>query len=112
MGRLKALPSRLSGPKPRIACQPKLSDPFYQSIEWKRLVARRRRDADYQVALQRAKPGERLILDHVIERRDGGAELDPRNTEWLTISEHNAKTARARAERALGGGRAGGRSKV
>jgi hypothetical protein len=62
------------------------------------------RDADYAAALRRCRPGERVILDHISERKDGGADLDPLNTEWLTNSEHQAKTARARARRARGGG--------
>jgi len=102
MGRLTALGSRLSPPAPRLKQQPKTADPFYQSSEWRDLKERRKLDPDYYAARRRAKPGERLILDHVDERRDGGAELDPANTEWLTMSEHNAKTARARAERSRG----------
>jgi hypothetical protein len=66
-------------------------------------------DRDYFEALSRAKSGERLILDHVRERKDGGADLDPANTEWLTFSEHQAKTAKAKARRARG---QGGGSKV
>jgi 5-methylcytosine-specific restriction protein A len=103
MGRLKALRSRLSAPPPRLMQPPKTVDPFYLSDEWRKLRARRRLDPDYYAARRRAKAGERLILDHVHERRDGGADLDPRNTEWLTMSEHQAKTATARAKRALGG---------
>jgi 5-methylcytosine-specific restriction protein A len=41
---------------------------------------RRKRDPDYAAAKARAKPGERLILDHKRERKDGGADLDPANT--------------------------------
>ena len=105
MGRLKALGSRLSAPKPRLTQPAKTAEPFYQSREWQKLKARRRLDPDYFEARRRAKPGERLILDHVRERKDGGGDLDPANTQWLTWSEHNAKTARARAGRAMGGGR-------
>ena len=103
MARLQALGSRLSSPSPRLKPAPKAAEPFYQSREWRELKARRRLDADYFAALSRAKPGERLILDHVRERKDGGADLDPKNTEWLTHSEHQAKTSRAKAERARGG---------
>jgi 5-methylcytosine-specific restriction protein A len=99
MGRLKALPSRLSRPAPRLAQPAKTADPFYLSSEWKALKARRKLDPDYYAALRRAKPGEWVVLDHVRERRDGGADLDPKNTEWLTSSEHNAKTARERTKR-------------
>lgn len=62
-------------------------------------MAKRRRDPDYVRAKARAKPGERLMLDHVIEIRDGGARLDPGNTQWLTHSEHQAKTARTKRAR-------------
>jgi 5-methylcytosine-specific restriction protein A len=102
MGRLTALGSRLSPPKPRLTSAPKTADPFYLSSEWQALKARRRLDPDYYEARGRAKPGERLILDHVRERKDGGDDLDPANTEWLTSSEHNRKTARERAKRAFG----------
>jgi 5-methylcytosine-specific restriction protein A len=100
MGRLKGLPARLSRPLPRLAPPAKTADPFYLSSEWRALKARRRLDPDYYEAQRRLKPGEWLVLDHIVERRDGGAELDPANTQWLTSSEHNAKTAQERAKRA------------
>lgn len=93
---------------------PKVADPFYLSREWIALRERRRADADYVAAVARAKPGERIVLDHVKERKDGGADLDPANTEWLTHSEHQAKTAKAKAARAMrrrgrgGGSKSGG----
>jgi hypothetical protein len=89
--------------KPRVAAAPKVADPFYLSAEWTALKDRRRLDPDYYAALRRRRyPGERLILDHVRELKDGGAELDAANTEWLTHSEHQAKTAKARGARAAG----------
>jgi 5-methylcytosine-specific restriction protein A len=102
VGRLTALPSRLAAQPQRLRQPPKTADPFYVSSEWKALKARRRLDPDYYAAKRRAKPGEWVILDHVRERRDGGADLDPANTEWLTMSEHAVKTAAARAKRARG----------
>lgn len=102
MRRLRSLGSRLSSAPPRIAQAPKVADRFYQSPEWLALRARRKLDGDYFAALRRRKPGERVILDHIVERRDGGADLDPANTEWLTNGEHQAKTARVKAERARG----------
>ena len=96
---------RLTRHATRLKVAPYAGDPFYKSVEWRRLVARRRLDSDYFAARRRAKHGERLILDHVRERKDGGAELDPDNTQWLTMNEHQAKTATARAARALSGGR-------
>jgi 5-methylcytosine-specific restriction protein A len=99
--RLRLLPSRLRSGPPRLT-PPKLTDRFYSSPEWKRLVQRRKLDGDWFAAKRRAKPGERLILDHIIERKDGGLALDPANTQWLTMSEHQVKTAKARAARAAG----------
>lgn len=103
MARLKTMGSRVGALPGRVKMAPKVVEQFYTSPEWRALVASRKRDADYAAAKARAKPGERLILDHVVERRDGGADLDPRNTEWLTFSEHQVKTAAARARRARGG---------
>jgi 5-methylcytosine-specific restriction enzyme A len=103
MARLKALAPRIGAAPARLAAMPKQAERFYSSPEWRALVAARRRDPDYAAARARARPGERLILDHVVERRDGGAELDPANTEWLTFGEHQRKTAEARAKRARGG---------
>lgn len=102
MGRLKAMPSRLGSLPGKVRALPKQVEPFYQSAAWKRLVEDRKLDADYFAAKARARKGERLILDHKRERKDGGADLDPANTAWLTFSEHQAKTARARAARARG----------
>jgi 5-methylcytosine-specific restriction endonuclease McrA len=46
----------------------------------------------------------RLILDHRVERRDGGADFPPfEEADWFCAGCHNTKTARARALRAGGG---------
>lgn len=84
---------------------PKVADAFYSSREWRALVAARKLDRDWFAAVARAKKdgSARVILDHVCEIRDGGASLDPANTQWLTHAEHQAKTARERAKRAGGG---------
>lgn len=100
MVRLTAMPGRLGGGGQRLAAMPKVADPFYLSREWIALREARRRDPDYAAAAGRGKPGERLVLDHVTERKDGGAALDAANTQWLTHSEHQAKTAKAKAARA------------
>ena len=102
MGRLMAMPGRLATIGPRLRPPPKQAEPFYQSKAWRQLVARRKLDSDYFAALARRKAGERVILDHVVERKDGGDDLDPANTEWLTFTEHQRKTAAARAKRARG----------
>lgn len=102
MGRLKTMAPRLSSAAPKLRHAPKSVEPFYRSAPWQQMVADRKLDRDYFEAKARARHGERLILDHKVERKDGGADLDPANTEWLTFSEHQAKTARARARRAQG----------
>lgn len=104
MGRLKAAPPRLRSAPPKMKAPPKEAERFYSSREWQALKARRRLDPDYFAAQRRAKPGERLILDHVRERKDGGDDLAAANTEWLTMSEHAVKTAKARGRRARGHG--------
>lgn len=104
VSKLKASKPRLGGLAPRVRSAPKVAEDFYQSREWRALRARRTRDGDYFGALVRAKKdgsNGRVILDHVVERRDGGADLDPANTKWLTFNEHQAKTAKAKAARAL-----------
>lgn len=102
MGRLKALPARIGAMPARVQAAPKVAEGFYTSAEWRALVAMRKLDPDYPAAKARGRAGERMILDHVRERRDGGAALDPANTQWLTFSEHQAKTAAAKARRARG----------
>lgn len=106
MGRLRAMPTRLSGLPSKVRAMPKRAEPFYTSPEWRALVALRKQDPDYREALRRAREdgSKRCILDHVVERKDGGDDLDPSNTQWLTMREHQAKTARERARRAGGAG--------
>ena len=65
------------------------------------LVARLKRERGARC--ERCGSDHRLIGDHVVERRDGGAELDPANVELLCQACHNRKTAAARARRAAGG---------
>ncbi len=42
---------------------------------------------------------ERLFADHIVERKDGGAKLDPRNGQALCSHHHSLKTAAERAKR-------------
>lgn len=79
---------------------PKVSASIYRDPRWIELRKQRRRDPDYREALKRCGKGERVILDHVVEIKDGGAPFDAANTQWLTFSEHQAKTAREKARRA------------
>ena len=114
MTRLTAMPGRLGPFGQRVPAMPKVADPFYLSREWIVLREQRRADPDYAAAAARAKPGERLVLDHIRELKDGGVALDAANTQWLTHSEHQAKTAKAKAARSRwrltrgGGSKSGG----
>lgn len=82
----------------RTPSPPKTAEPFYQSREWKALVARLVAERGRRCEACGAT-GQRLIGDHVVERKDGGAELDPANIRLLCLPCHNRKTAQARAER-------------
>jgi len=77
---------------------PKQAESFYKSPEW----AQARRDQPNKWCVV-CGVTQRLILDHKVERKDGGADLDPANLEWLCLPCHNRKTAQAKAKRARGG---------
>lgn len=87
---------------------PKVAEGFYLSAEWRayRKAHRdetRRREGGVWCSV--CGSGERLILDHVEERKDGGADFPPyEGARWYCGGCHNAKTARARAARASGKG--------
>jgi len=100
MGRLKGLPPRLGAAPSLVKAAPKLAEPFYQSRAWRELVARVKRLRGGWC--ERCGSKHRVIADHVVERKDGGAELDEANIELLCARCHNTKTAKARAERAAG----------
>jgi hypothetical protein len=104
MGRLTAMPARLGAMPAKIRAAPKVAEGFYQSAEWRALV--RRIKATRGAWCERCGSGHRVIADHVVERKDGGAELDEANIELLCAACHNRKTARARAKRS--GGRCSG----
>lgn len=77
---------------------PKVAQPFYQTAEWKQLVAglikqRGRRCEECGAA------GCRIYADHVVEIKDGGARLDGRNVKLLCATCHGQKTERRRRER-------------
>jgi 5-methylcytosine-specific restriction protein A len=98
--RLKAMPARLAGQPPKLKLPPKQADPFYQSKEWQAAKAAKRREGRRWCV--RCGSTDRLILDHIIERKDGGPDFDPRNLQWLCHAHHQAKTATARGDRAKG----------
>ncbi len=109
MVRLSRAPSRIAGPPSRVAPAIKQVLPFYQSPEWRALVAtvvrlRGRRCEDCGAS------GGKVYGDHVVELRDGGKALDQANVRLRCGRCHGRKTAQRRRERAgLGGppGRSG-----
>lgn len=106
MGRLKALPSRVSSLPPRIVRPEKVVDPFYEAREWRefvRLIKQQRGFVCEEVTCRKdcsATP-RGLIGDHIVERKDGGADFDPLNVRLLCTACHNRKTARERTRRGL-----------
>lgn len=102
---LKRLPSRIGRPPAKVQAMPKKAESFYLSKEWKQLVARLKRERGPWC--EQCGSGKRIIGDHKVERRDGGADLDPANVELLCHACHQRKTAAAKVARVTGG-----RSKV
>lgn len=45
---------------------------------------------------------QRMFADHIVERQDGGAPLDPANGQCLCGKHHSIKTVRERAKRMKG----------
>lgn len=103
MARLKHLPARIGGLGPRVAPLPKQADRFYLSADWKALRAAKLAMGPAFCCVCGTGRG-RLILDHRVERKDGGADLPPLDQmDWYCIADHNRKTAAEKAKRARGG---------
>ncbi|WP_363755110.1 HNH endonuclease signature motif containing protein [Sphingobium sp. LSP13-1-1.1] len=103
MGKLKALGSRLGGMPAKVKAAPKVAEGFYSSPEWRGLVADIKRERGARCERPGCPtPTHRIIADHVVERKDGGADLDASNVELLCFTHHQQKTAAARAARAQG----------
>lgn len=104
MSRLKAAPPLIGVMPRRVAPPVKLADPFYESKAWRQFASLIKRQRGYVCEGKgcgkdcSAYPFT-LKADHVIERKDGGADFDPLNVQLLCQGCHNAKTARAAKER-------------
>jgi len=86
----------------RVKPPPKTADLELQTQahrDWRALVIRRAGGACQGTTHEGERTGHRLIADHVVERRDGGATLDPANGQALCWRCHGLKTAAARAAR-------------
>lgn len=103
MGKLKSIGSRLGALPAKVKAAPKVAEGFYQSGAWRELVKdikRVRGNRCERVGC--TTPTNRVIADHIVERKDGGADLDAGNIELLCAGHHAQKTAKARAARARG----------
>jgi 5-methylcytosine-specific restriction endonuclease McrA len=72
-------------------------NPLYFSAEWKRF-----REAIIRERGRRCEKCGRagyVFVDHIIELKDGGAPLDPKNCQVLCGSCHTTKSVERRAER-------------
>lgn len=103
MGRLKAFGSLIGAMDAKVRAAPKVAEGFYSSPQWRGLVAdiKRMRGARCERA-GCPTPTHRVIADHIVERKDGGADLDPSNIELLCFTHHARKTAEAKRRRAQG----------
>lgn len=102
MIRIRQAPPLVAPAAPRVAPAVKTTDPFYLSPPWRALVSaiRRQRGLRCEACGRDCRSDPRsLIADHVVERRDGGADLDPLNIRLLCTPCHNRKTAAARMGR-------------
>lgn len=102
MGKLTSMAPRVGGLEPRLRLAPKVAEPFYSTREWRALAASCKRAAGYRCQRPGCGSSDRLIADHIVERKDGGADLDRRNIEVLCGTCHARKTAEARQRRARG----------
>lgn len=95
---LKMLHRRLATLDTRVAAPaPKVRDPFYDSTEWRDLVRQTIRQRGRRC--EDCGEGGRIYADHVVERRDRGAELDPGNVSLRCPTCHGKKTAAERVRR-------------
>jgi 5-methylcytosine-specific restriction enzyme A len=104
MGRIRLIGQRI---KPlnvaRAAVPPKTADSFYQSPAWREFSATVKAERGNRCEEAGCGyHGPRLIADHIIEVKDGGALLDRRNILIRCTPCHNRKTAQAQRQRALG----------
>ncbi|MCE4223415.1 HNH endonuclease [Methylobacterium sp. C25] len=105
MPRISILASRLSTLDTRTARPaPKVADTQLQTAEHKAWALEVKRRAGWRCqwhgcGVRGGNGGVRLYADHIVERKDGGAALDPANGQALCPKHHQVKTARARAER-------------
>ena len=98
---LQALRSRIALANLRTAAlPPKVADRFYSSPAWIALRDRVRREAGGRCQAPGCGRAERrMFVDHIVELKDGGAQLERTNVWLLCASHHSLKTVAERAKR-------------
>lgn len=99
MGRLSAATSRLKTAGSTLRVPAKKAENFYQSKEWKAAAAKAKKRAGYKCQSPGCSSSYRIIADHIVERKDGGADFDQANLQVLCMPCHNTKTAKAKTAR-------------
>jgi 5-methylcytosine-specific restriction enzyme A len=102
LGRPKVSPSNRH--KVRLVDNKRAFTSFYLSTEWRTLTNQIKRDRgavceDLTHSPRHPRSGVRLIADHRVELKDGGAPLDPRNIMLRCGACHTRKTMVERARR-------------
>lgn len=83
-----------------VAPPPKQVDDFYNSPQWRQARnAAIDRDHNRCVRPGCGRSEKYMFVDHVKERRDGGAPFDLSNLETLCGSHHTSKTLQVRGRR-------------
>jgi 5-methylcytosine-specific restriction endonuclease McrA len=85
----------------RVKPPPKTADVELQTADWRAMRARVVREAGGKCQWPGCGKAERrMFVDHIKERRDGGAVLDRANLWCLCPHHHSMKTLEERAKRA------------
>ena len=98
---LQALQPRVALADLRTAAlPPKIAELFYSSPAWIALRDRVRREAGGRCQVAGCGRIERgMIVDHIVELKDGGAPLERSNCQLLCHAHHAVKTVAERAKR-------------
>jgi hypothetical protein len=102
MPRLTSTKARLTSSPARIRPTPKQPDAIYTTPEhraWSRDVIRRAGGRCQWPGCDKHLPQHRMVADHIVEAKDGGALVDPTNGQCLCVAHNTLKGARARAAR-------------
>lgn len=102
MSRLTTSPARIGTSSPRVAPSPKVAEQVYLTPEhraWSAFVIRRAGGRCQWLGCTKAAPRHRMVADHIVEIKDGGAALDSANGQCLCVAHNTLKAARARAGR-------------